>query len=183
MGPVEFVFYTIGAMITLVALARGYRQELGSTLIILVAILLLSFFEEEILGALTSVGNVFLGPQAVSNQNRDLFLMFMFQLIFVILVFMGYAGVTLAFPGTQAPPPQGTFLTVAVGALNGYLIAGTLWYFLDRFGYPVQMLGWICLPLTATAQQLVQMLPQRLFDSPTYWIVPVAVLLLWRVRG
>jgi uncharacterized membrane protein required for colicin V production len=50
MGPVEVVFFTIGAMIALIALARGYKQEIGSTLIILVAILVLSFFEEEILG-------------------------------------------------------------------------------------------------------------------------------------
>jgi uncharacterized membrane protein required for colicin V production len=183
MGPVELVFFTIGAMIALIALARGYKQELGSTLIILVAILVLSFFEEEILGVLTEVGDTLFGTQAATSETRNLFLMFIFQLFFVVIVFMGYAGRTLAFPGNEVPPPQGTLLTLAVGALNGYLIAGALWYYLDRFGYPVQSIGWICLPLTQLAEQLVQNLPQRLFESPTYWILPVAALLILRVRG
>jgi hypothetical protein len=183
MGPVELVFFAIGGMVLLIALARGYKDELGSTLIILVAILVLSFFEEQLLGLFTTVGETLFGTQATRSEARNLLLMFTFQLIFVIIVFMGYAGRTLAFPGTEEPPPQGTLLTLAVGALNAYLIAGSLWYYLDRFGYPVQSIGLICLPLTALAEQLVQMLPQRLFESPTYWIVPVAALLILRVRG
>jgi hypothetical protein len=183
MGPVEVTFFTIGAMITLIALARGYKQEIGSTLIILVAILVLSFFEEEILGVFSQVGNTLFGAPVGFDQSQNLFLMFVFQFLFVIIVFMGYAGRTLAFPGNEAPPPQGTLLSLALGALNGYLIAGTLWYYLDRFGYPVQQIGLICLPLTTLAQQLVQSLPQRLFPAPTYWILPVAALLILRVRG
>jgi hypothetical protein len=63
------------------------------------------------------------------------------------------------------------------------LIAGSLWYYQDRFQYPSQLLGTIQLPLTATGQTLVQVLPQRLFESPVYWMIPVAVLIIWRVRG
>lgn len=183
MGPVEIVFYTIGGMIMLIALARGYRQELGSTFVVLLAILLLSFFEEQLLGAFTKVGDALFGPQYSTSETRNFFLMLMFQLIFSVIVFMGYAGVTLAFPGTESPPPLGSLIALAVGALNGYLIAGTLWYYLDSFGYPVQSLGWVCLPLTETAQQLVQILPQRLFETPSYWIIPVAALLIMRIRG
>lgn len=182
MNPVELTFYTIGLIVTLIALARGYGQELGSMVIIMVAIFVLSFFEDEITNLFRSVGEV-LFSGSDNSQAINLFLMFVFQFIFVIIVFMGYAGRTLAFAGTELPPPQGTFLTLAVGALNGYLIAGTLWYYLDIFGYPVQSLGWICLPLTATGQQLVSLLPQRLFESPTYWMIPVAALLILRVRG
>ncbi len=181
MNPVEYAFYVIGGIIMLIALARGYKQELGATLIILVAIFVLTFFEEEILGVLTHTSNVLVGPS--SGEASQLFLMFIFQVIFVVIVFMGYAGRTLEFPGTELPAPQGTLLTLAVGALNGYLIAGTLWYYLDNFNYPVQSIGIICLPLTTTATQLVQLLPQRLFESPTYWMLPVAALLILRVRG
>ncbi|HMN30221.1 MAG TPA: hypothetical protein PKE45_18860, partial [Caldilineaceae bacterium] len=179
----EVVFFTIAGMITLIALARGYKQELGATVVILIAILLLSFFEDEILGVFANVGEALFGPQYTTSTTRDLFLMFTFQIIFVIIVFMGYAGVTLAFPGTEALPPLGTFITLLVGLLNGYLIAGTLWYYLDKFGYPVQQIGLVCLPLTPLAQQLVTILPQVIFASPTYWIVPLATLLILRVRG
>lgn len=182
MNPVEILFSSLGATIMLIALARGYRQELGSMVIIMVAIFVLSFFETDITDLFTSIGNVLIGANA-NSEALNLFLMSVYQLIFIIIVFMGYAGRTLAFPGTQAPPPQGTLLSLAIGALDGYLIAGTLWYYLDIFDYPVQMLGWVCLPLTATGQQLVNILPQRLFETPTYWMIPVAALLILRVRG
>lgn len=183
MNPVEVLFYSIGAMIGIIALARGYRMELGSTLIILVAIFVLTFFEDEMLGVFNRASDLFFGPRSGDDWMRQLFYMLVFQVVFVVIVFMGYAGRTLEFPGTQAPPPQGTLLTLALGFLNGYLIAGTLWYYLDRFNYPVQQLGLICLPLTTTGQELVQVLPQRVFESPTYWMLPVAALLILRVRG
>ncbi|MCA9797889.1 MAG: hypothetical protein KC910_39050, partial [Candidatus Eremiobacteraeota bacterium] len=81
------------------------------------------------------------------------------------------------------PPPQGPLISLAVGLLNGYLVAGTLWYYQQLFGYPLQSLGLIQLPLTARGQAWVELLPQNLFESPVYWMIPVAVLLIWRVRG
>jgi len=63
------------------------------------------------------------------------------------------------------------------------LIAGTLWYYQDRFGYPSQLFSVIQLPLTATGQALVAVVPQRLFESPVYWMIPVAVLIILRVKG
>ena len=37
--------------------------------------------------------------------------------------------------------------------------------------------------LTPTGAEMVALLPQRLFDSPVYWMVPVAVLIVFLVRG
>jgi hypothetical protein len=182
MNPVEVLFVSLGVVIMLIALARGYRLELGSMVIIMVAIFVLTFFDSEINNLFTPIGNALIGRSS-NSEALNLFLMIVFQLVFVIIVFMGYAGRTLAFGGTELPPPQGTLLTLTIGALDGYLIAGTLWYYLDIYGYPVQSIGLICLPLTTIGQQLVTILPQRLFESPTYWMIPVAALLILRVRG
>ena len=56
MGPVELIFISIGLVVTLIGLARGYVKELGSTLIILVAIFILTFFEDQLTGLLTVIG-------------------------------------------------------------------------------------------------------------------------------
>lgn len=183
MGPLEVFFITIGLLIALIGLARGYKRELGSTLLILVAIFVLTFFEERIVGVFTTAGDQLLTVVGTRSELNNLLLMLAFQLVFAIIVFASYAGRTLEFPGTPAPPPVGTLFDLAVGALNGYLISGTLWYYLDRFGYPVQSFGWVRLPLTSTGQALVQLLPERIFESPAYWMLPVAVLLFLRVRG
>jgi len=180
MGPLEVIFGIIVIFIALVALARGYPKELGNTVIILAAIFVLSFFEARIIGLFTRVGPALFGSDA---QATDLFLSVLFQILFISTVFASYAGITFDFPGRPLPPPTGPLITLAIGLLNGYLIAGTLWYYQDRFQYPAQLLGIIQLPLTTTGQALVAVLPQKLFESPVYWMIPVAALIILRVRG
>ena len=180
MGPVEVIYGIVAVFIAIIAFARGYSKELGSTMIILATIFVLSFVEGRVISLFNGAGASLFGGDV---QATNLALSLLFQLLFISAVFAGYAGITLEFPGRPAPPPQGQLLTMAVGLLNGYLVAGTLWYYQDRFLYPVQALGLIQLPLTARGQALVEFLPQNLFESPVYWMIPVAVLLILRVRG
>ena len=48
MGSIEVGYISIGAIILLIGIARGYIKELGATIIILVAIFLLTFPEDQI---------------------------------------------------------------------------------------------------------------------------------------
>lgn len=181
MGPIEIVFFSIGLMVALIGLARGYAQELGSTLIILVAIFILTFFQEQFNSVFNTLGEQILGLQ--DQQARDLLLSTIYSLIFGIIVFGSYAGRTLTFAGKPAPPPQGTIFSIAIGILNGYLIAGTLWYYQHAYSYPIGQIVTFNNELTSTAQAFVRYLPPALFENPVYWIVPVAILLIIRVRG
>jgi hypothetical protein len=105
-------------------------------------------------------------------------------LVFIAIVFASYSGRTLDFQGSQAPAPQGTLLSAAIGLLNGYLIAGTLWYYQDVYGYPLQRFFDLDTNLTERAAQMVQYLPPVLFaDYPVLWMLPVAILLILRVKG
>jgi hypothetical protein len=181
MGPVELIFISIGLVVTLIGLARGYVKELGSTLIILVAIFILTFFQDQLSALLTTIGGA-VGSDG-DAENNELLLSTVYSIIFIIIVFGAYAGRTLNFTGTPAPPPQGTLISLLIGLLNGYLIAGTLWYYQHEYNYPIGQLVTFENTLTDTAQTLVAYLPPSLFDNPVYWIVPVAVLLIIRVRG
>lgn len=181
MGPIEILYIAIALTVTLIGLARGYVKELGSTLLILVAIFILTFFDEPLNGLMTVIGERLFGADDQDSINAVLSVFY--SLIFIILVFGSYSGRTLTFSGNPAPPPQGTLLSLMIGLLNGYLIAGTLWYYQHAFGYPLGQLFTFQNQLTPTAQTLVNYLPPTLFDNPVYWVVPVAVLLIIRVRG
>ncbi len=164
MGPLELYYGTIALIVTLVGMAHGYSRELGSTMIILVTIFLLLFVEDRLNPVFLVIRNLFLG----SNISESLFFSTLYQVIFVIAIFAGYSGKTISFGGREVPPPTGTLLNIAVGFLNGYLIAGTLWYYQHAYGYPFQALGWISPVFTSTAQGLIALLPQYLMPSATY---------------
>jgi colicin V production protein len=66
--------------------------------------------------------------------------------IFLGIVFFAYQTRALGkrIPGANAPPPaegrdnlQSTILGAVVGFVNGYLIWGSIWYFMDINGYPL----------------------------------------------
>ena len=180
MGPIEFFFVTIGFIVMLIGLARGYVRELGNTIIALSAIFLLTFFQPEIINVMTRVATQSFGVQSPDSVAG--FLAAFFTIVFVAIIFASYAGQTLSFRGKPMPPPGGTLLSLAVGMLNGYLIAGTLWYYQDEFGYPMVSITRIQLPISHQAQIMVQYLPPRLFENPVYWVIPVVVLLILYVR-
>ncbi len=181
MGPVELLFISIALTVTLIGLARGYAKELGSTLIILVAIFILAFFDTQITALTKVIASRLLGVTNDASVNALLSLVY--SVAFIAIAFAGYAGRTLTFTGQPAPPPEGALLTLLIGALNGYLIAGTLWYYQDVYKYPIGQFVEFNNQLTDRAQVLVKYLPQHVFPNPVYWIVPVAFLLLIRVRG
>ncbi len=179
MGPIEVLYIMIAAIIVLIGIARGYVKDLGATLIILVAIFILTFFEEAFADVTTGGMESVLGIQ--SNGEQNLFLATAFTLAFTAMVFTGYVGRTLAFPGKMAAQPGAFLMSLFLGLINGYLIAGTLWYYQDRFGYP-----WFdpfVEEFSELAQKMIQLLPPAIFENPVFWVVPVAVLLLVRVRG
>ena len=180
MVPIEVIFGIVAIFIALIGFARGYPKELGTTVIILASIFVLSFVEARVINLTGAVGEALLnGDLEAANLLMSMF----FEILFIAAVFASYAGITLDFPGRPAPAPQGTIISLAVGLLNGYLVAGTLWYYQQRFQYPLQLFNLIELPLTARGAAWSELLPQTLFESPVYWMIPVAVLLIWRVRG
>src|ERR1700712_299882 len=164
MGPLEVLYSTIAIMIGLVGVARGYARELGNTLVIMAAIFLLTFQETLILNLFSRTGQRLFNIAGDQTELLNFFLSTAFTLIFISIVFASYSGRVFAFAafgGRPAGPPHGIIISLLVGLLNGYLIAGTLWYYQDKFGYPLQRFGLIKLPLTATGEAIVALLPQK----------------------
>ncbi len=164
MGPIEALWITVVVMFVFIGIARGYDKELGSTIVILVALLLFSLFGDKLEELLRSL----FGRFTSSSDTVNLLTMLVFQGIFIAIVVAGYAGVTLQYPGTPPAGCSGMTLNAFFGGVNGILVAGTLWYYLDHFGYPLAFID--ATQLSAFALKVPAYLP------PTW---PSTVLFLW----
>lgn len=176
MGPIEYVFITIGIIIGLIGMARGYQRELGNTVIFLLMVAALTILDQRLFltDELVRIGTSIIG---LEKGAANFVAMLVYYLAVIVVAFKSYSGTVFAFEGKQIPAPLGTLVALGVGLVNGYLVAGTLWYYADKFGYPLVE---FTSALTPVAQALIKVLPQTV-DSPLLWIVPAALLMIIRV--
>lgn len=179
MGPLEVLWAMLIAVFASVGVVRGYPKELGVTTSILAALLILTRSGElvlrlidELLRRYSGSSMVFEGPFSALIQS------FFYIGILIVIVFISYHGETLAFPGKPPKPPLGIMMNLISGLLNGYLISGTIWYYLHVFNYPVQLLGLFKPPLTEFAQTyLVPLMPVPLLEPYLLFLVPFMIVM------
>ena len=178
MGPIELVWAVILGFFVIFGIIRGYAKELGVTLVVLVALFVLTQFGNRALAYLTPGVFGFIGIETDSRE-MDLLHMGISLLAFVGIVFAAYQGETLSFEGSPRKGADGFLLSAAVGLVNGYLVAGTLWYYLDAYQYPVK--GLVQAPLSPLAESLLPFLPPSVM-GPEVLTGLIALLVLLRVR-
>ncbi len=181
MSPIEVLWIALTISFGFVGAARGYPRELGATTVILVDILILERFGRPAVTFFDSEVGTALGIRILQHPNSDLVQFLIYSTFFLLIVFAAYAGETFAFPGKPTRGRTGSLLSIANGLINGYLITGTVWYYLDKYNYPLQRWGLFRPPLTPLAQELLKYVPPRILD-PTTLLGLVAILLLLRVR-
>ncbi|MBX3051179.1 MAG: hypothetical protein KF753_06895 [Caldilineaceae bacterium] len=184
MGPIETYFTTIAVLFIFIGIARGYAKELSTTVVILVAIFLLDVIDTRLNPLLLTLVKTIFPDFGTAATASNLLLCSVYSILFIGAVFANYSGNTLNLGGKQADPPVGTYISAAVGLLNGYLVAGTLWFYQDLYAYPFKFFGGgIAQPLSATAQVMVELLPQKLATNAGYLMIPIALIILLRAKG
>lgn len=187
MGPIEVLWFAVVLFFVFVALVRGYPRELGVTTVIFAALFLIHFFFGRYFDALLQP---VLDVLNISPTARGLehFKATFYSLVFLLIVFSGYAGQTFTFQGKERKGTDGLVLNLLVGLLNGYLVAGTLWYFQHAFNYPIADFKGpdgrpliFTMPLSPLAQQLVKILPLAVVPD-ILWGGLLMLMLLARVR-
>jgi hypothetical protein len=120
--------WTMAIFFGILGYLRGFRREVIASAGIILALFALFQFDPFLRGTL------------LVQVNRDQ--VFVIQaLIFIIIVFFAYQ--TRSFFGREVGQGQGrdaaqnSILGALVGAFNGYLIWGSLWYFMDINEYPL----------------------------------------------
>jgi len=131
-----------------------------------VLVLLETQFNKEFQALLAAIA----GPSATEQAivKAALFCGFL-----TILTFISYQGITISFMGTG----QSNVFGLGAGLLNGYLYAGSLWYYLHNAGWPFLV---VKEPFSNFYNFALALLPPNVFKWP-YLIALVAFMLIMRV--
>ena len=156
-----FIFAIIGAM-------RGWAKELLVSFSVILALALIAVFQD-------------LMPFTRDLIRDGTTQQFWIRTIIVtILVFFGYQSPRLqqlSGAATRRDQIQDIILGLVFGAINGYLIFGTIWAYMDDAGYPFS--PYITAPsptdpLGETALRVVEILPPNwLGEAPLVFIALV----------
>jgi hypothetical protein len=157
-ASIEVFFGVIVFIFALIGLVRGFLRELGVTTMVMFVLFFLSQFEPYFDSGLVKV-MAFAARGGNADLTKELFKCWFFLFLIVGVAFVSYEGETLAFAGEPPRGSQGIVLGLLTGMLNGYLIAGSIWFYMDKFGYPIKFLGFARQGLSSVAVAMVPFLP------------------------
>lgn len=157
MVSLSVVFWMYVIFFAMIGAMRGWAKELLVSFSVVLSLFLITVMETLVPGI----------KDILKRAGEDT--VFWFRAIMVIsMVFFGYQTPNLKAiaPGKFARERlQDTLLGFILGALNGYMIVGTMWWFMDDAGYPFDI---ITKP-AESAQALISRLPPAYLYA-TNWI-------------
>lgn len=163
MVTLSFFFYFLVILFGIIGAMRGWAKELLVSFSVVLALAMLVVLE-----AYVPV-YPFHGPSENPAEMRAEFWTRTFVL--TMLVFFGYQTPNLPRIGGARfvrERLQDTLLGLVLGAFNGYLIIGTLWYFMHEASYPLS--PFITAPpdneLGRAAMNMIPWLPPRWLGVP-----------------
>jgi hypothetical protein len=166
MVTLTFLFIMYLVLFAIIGAMRGWAKELLVAFAVILAIFILTVLERFI-------------PFIRGLEGESRF--WLRFIIMIALVFFGYQGPNIprlaASNRFARERLQDTLLGIFLGAINGYLIFGSIWYFMHQAGYPFEL---ITAPDPNTAQgqtalQIISYLPPQWLGSPAiYFAVALA---------
>ena len=195
MLPLEVVFFMLLLIWGMAGVVRGFSREVGATIAIALAMTAVRIFGplavqyyNKLAGKVAASYQIPIAASVPANTNpfcaavsQEQFIFY--SIAFLAIVFMGYQGETFSVP-VPFNKVTGSVAGFFVGVLNGYLIAGNLWYFLDRCAmYDVPRLGLNHVGvLSPTAQTIVKILPlNTVLGEPIVLLGLLFLLLILRI--
>jgi hypothetical protein len=164
------LFWVFIILFVLIGAIRGWTKEILVTFSAVMGIFAITVLEEYV-----PFVQGYLAANPVTSQ------VWMRIIIFIILIFFGYQTPNIPrFSGDERFARgrlQDILLGLIIGGINGYLIYGSIWYFLADASYPFAIL---IPPIAGTpagdaAISLIPYLPPTWLISPTiYYAVAIA---------
>jgi uncharacterized membrane protein required for colicin V production len=171
MVTLTVLFWMFVILFAIIGASRGWAKEILVTFSAVLGLFILNLLESYV---------PFFSPDSGMSASARFW---MESLIIGGLAFFGYQTANIrAIVGQRLARErlQDTLLGMIIGALNGYLIVGTIWYIMDKTGYP--LLPYIAPPnpdtaLGQTAINMIDKMPPALLQPPwVYFAVAVAFL-------
>ncbi|HLE90787.1 MAG TPA: CvpA family protein [Anaerolineales bacterium] len=167
MMSIVYIFWMYVILFAVVGGMRGWAKELLVAFSVILALALNHVIRRYI-------------PLAVALPEADVTLFWVRTLILVVLVFFGYQTViSIQRLAARAARErlQDSLFGVILGAFNGYLIAGTILYYLHVANYPFEKI--MSGPqdptlLQAVNQMMLYMPPQLLGEPGIYFAIILA---------
>lgn len=167
MMSLHFTFYVFIGIFAFIGLMRGWRKELIVTFSVILGLTLIILLRKYL-------------PQVEEYKPESIEYFWIRLSIIGVLVFFGYQTVNMArlHPKVLNESALDSLIGMFVGALNGYLLVGTLWAFLTDAQYPFP--DFILAPVAGTplgdaALKFVNILPPYilLFKDPIIYFVQI----------
>jgi hypothetical protein len=148
MVSLAFVFWMYVILFAIIGGMRGWAKEILVSFSVILALTFTTLLSSYI----PFVRDVLL------KDSKPLYF-WLRTFILLLLVFFGYQTPNISrFAGKMTREKlQDAILGIVIGALNGYLIAGTLWFYLSDAGYPFTK--YITIPTGEIAKVATTMLP------------------------
>jgi uncharacterized membrane protein required for colicin V production len=164
MVSLVFTFWLFVVLFGIIGLMRGWAKELLVVFSVILALTLNHLLQRYL-------------PMINTLPPDSQALFWIRSIILVVLVFFGYQTVSLPrFAGKAAREKlQDSLLGFVLGAINGYLVIGTIWFYLHQANYPFPYFE---APNEATemgiaALNLLQSMPPRLLGEPAIYFVVI----------
>ncbi len=177
MVSLAVLFYIFIVIFALIGAIRGWAKEVTATFSVFLSLFILA-----VLQSFVPAVDTYLNNSPVSSQVT-------FKLFTLgVVVFAGYQTPNLPmfmqnqhFKRNQM---QDVILGFLIGGFNGYMIYGSLWYFIHEGGYPF---SFVLAPIAGTpagqaALQLIPLLPPVWLVAPgIYFAIAIAFLFVLMV--
>ncbi|HAE59123.1 MAG TPA: hypothetical protein DCG54_06345 [Anaerolineae bacterium] len=166
MVSLTFMFWMFVVLFGIIGAMRGWAKELLVAFSMILALALMRLLENYV---------PFIANMVANQVDGGIF--WMRTIIVLVLVFFGYQSVALPRFASKAAREklQDGLLGFVLGAFNGYLVVGTLWFYLDQAGYPFQQ--YILPPDGSTmgeaARDLLPFLAPRLLGEPAIYFAVI----------
>jgi uncharacterized membrane protein required for colicin V production len=183
MVQIQELFVILILVMGIIGMVRGFLRELGVTLVLIATLFALDRLIPILNGFVNNGGFGFLGLGPVpETQSTNNILFLLFAAMMVGATYIAYQGETLAYEGSNPKGIVGALLGFLVGAVNGYLLFGTIWWLLNFYQYPLDL---VSTPLPPGAEQFVTsgLLPLELLgggavEMSTWGLLPFILILL-----
>ncbi|PKO16943.1 MAG: hypothetical protein CVU39_06910 [Chloroflexi bacterium HGW-Chloroflexi-10] len=169
MISITVIFWMYVILFGLIGGMRGWAREILVTFSVVLALFVVSVLER------------FVPFIQALEANSPISVFWLRSILLITLVFFGYQ--TPRFPKVAGTGKfardklQDVLLGLVMGAINGYLIFGTLWFYIADAGYPFDIIQNPDLNtvIGQQAQELLKMMPPTIFGSPTiYFAVAIS---------
>jgi uncharacterized membrane protein required for colicin V production len=171
--PVEYFWGVLFVVFALIGAARGLWKELGVTTLVLLSLFALRVawerVGEQLLPLLQKV------PLAETSTANAQAVYYIVTILFV--AYISYEGITLKFPIKQMGGIVKGALGLLGGALNGYLIVGTIWDVIAQANYFQPEVTILSGGLTDLHNTIVQYLPITFISEFVFLVLGMILLL------